>query len=642
MLTYLRKHSKGWLAYTAFGAIIVVFVLWGGSSYLSREANKVAKIDRTLISMEQYSKAYTDALKRYQAQFGQALTPEMINRLDLRSKVLDDLVDQYIIEADAKKMGIEVKDADLQQFISQVPAFQRDGRFDDATYRRYLEYEGLTPAEFEQRARRDFIKQLFTSVITENVIVTPQELEAAFHRVSDTYDLYYLTVDAAAYVKDVQVTQDEIQAFYDANKERYRIPPKITIALLDFPAARYLAATEVTSEDAMDYYEGHKAEFSEPAKVHIRNILIKVPEGADAAALKQKQELAGKIVGQVNEGKDFASLAAQYSEDAATAAQGGDMGLLPLNNLNPDLAKVVESMKPGQTKGPFMSSEGIQIIRLESREEAKPIPFESVSASIVDSLKFQRAKITAHDEAQKAFMELYEQTKLDFEGYAAKQGLEVRQVGPFSEGENAGISMRPEAVKKAFSFSAGELGEVIETSGGYAVYKVVKKDLSRIPDLKDITELVTTDARLKAALEKAKEDARKLASSPPEQLQARNPSSTGEFTRSTYEVPRLSMVANLMDKLDSLTTPQVFESKGMVFVVWMKQKKTADMASLDKNQAESMRRGLLARKREMVLEDYLKQARDEKKGWHKVIIEKDKIGGGPGAPRDVPAPEDLN
>jgi hypothetical protein len=93
MLTYFRKHSKGWLAYTAFGAIIVVFVLWGGSSYLSREASMVAKVNRHIISIEQFSKAYTDQLKMYQDRFGDALTPEMIKKLDLKKTVLDQVID---------------------------------------------------------------------------------------------------------------------------------------------------------------------------------------------------------------------------------------------------------------------------------------------------------------------------------------------------------------------------------------------------------------------------------------------------------------------------------------------------------------------------------------------------------------------
>ncbi|MCU0575705.1 MAG: SurA N-terminal domain-containing protein [Desulfobacterota bacterium] len=642
MLTYLRKHSKGWLAYTAFGAIIVVFILWGGSSYLSREANKVAKIDRTIISMEQYSKAYTDALKGYQAQFGQALTPEMIERLDLRTKVLDQIIDQYVIETDAKGMGIELTDSDLQLFISQVPAFQRDGRFDETVYRKYLEYERLTPPEFEQKARKDLLKQLFVAVITENVIVSQQEFEAAFHQVSDTYDLSYITLDAATFSKDVQVGQDQIQTFYDANKERYRIPPKITIAAIDFPAAAYVASAEVTTDDAMDYYGGHKAEFSDPAKVHMRHILIKVPDGVDAQVVAQKDELAKNIMGQANAGKDFASLAAQYSEDAMTSGKGGDMGTLPLNSFHQELGRIIESMKPGEIKGPIRTPEGIQILKLESKEEAKAIPFEDVSAAVMDKLRLQRAKIIAHDEAKKAFVELYEQAELDFEGYAKAKSLEVRRIGPFSEGENAGMTMTPEAVKKAFTFSAGELGEAVDTSGGYAVYKVISKETSRIPDLKEIADRVSIDVKDQAAVEKAKEYARKLAASTPEKLIAMNPASTGEFTRSAYAVPKLSMIPKLTDELDSLNTPKVFENKGAVFVVWIKSKKTADIRSLDKKQAEDLKNGLLARKRELALHDYLLRARDEKKGWHKVVIEKDKMAEGRSKSQDVPAPSDFN
>ncbi|HNQ85552.1 MAG TPA: SurA N-terminal domain-containing protein [Deltaproteobacteria bacterium] len=643
MLTYLRKHSKGWLAYTAFGAIIVVFVLWGGSSYISREANKVAKIDRTIITTEQYSKAYTDTLKRYQTQFGQALTPEMINRLNLREQVLDELIDQYIIEADAAKMGIGVKDADLQMFISQVPAFQRDGKFDEATYRRYLEYERITPAEFEQRARRDFVKQLFKEVLTENVIVAPQEIEAAFHQISDTYELHYLTVDSATFSGDVQVSQEQVQGFFDANKERYRIPPRITIAAIDFPVTRYLGSTEVTTEEAMDYYDGHKGEFSEPAQVHLRHILIKVPEGADAASLTKKQELAAQIIKEAKDGKDFASLAASYSEDEATAGKGGDMGMLPLNSFHPELGKIVESMKPGDVNGPVMTADGIQIIKLEGKEDAKAIPFDKVAASVVDMLKMQRARIVAHDEAEKAFMEFYEQDKLDLEGYAAKQGMEVRRIGPFSENEKAGIAMSQETVKKAFTFSAGELGEVIETPGGYAVYQVVKKDLSRIPDLEEVVDVVTADAKAQTALERAKEHAQKLATAPMNELVSSNPSSTGKFTRSASAVPKLSMLPKLMDEVDSLGTPKVYESDGRVFIVWIKSKDTVDIRSLDKDQAEGLRKGLLARKKELVLQDYLEQARDEKKGWHDVVIERERLAGSAErVPQDVPPPMDFN
>ena len=51
MLTYMRKHSKGWMIKIIFGLIIFTFVLWGGSSYMNREENKLAKIDKHIIQM---------------------------------------------------------------------------------------------------------------------------------------------------------------------------------------------------------------------------------------------------------------------------------------------------------------------------------------------------------------------------------------------------------------------------------------------------------------------------------------------------------------------------------------------------------------------------------------------------------------
>ena len=639
MLTYFRKHSKGWLAYTAFGAIIVVFVLWGGSSYLTREANMVAKIDKHIISVEQFSKAYTDQLKAYQERFGEALTPEMLKKLDLKKTVVDQMIDDYIIETDAKKMGIEVADADLQQAISQVPAFNRDGRFDENLYRRYLDYERLTPAEFEYKMGKELLKQRFVGVLTENVVVPVQELDATYHFLNDKYELSYLTIDSSTFAKDVQLRQDQIQSYYDANKDRYKLPPKITLEAIEYPAASYLEGAQVTKNDALEYYDGHKSDFSQPAKMHARHIFFKMPEGADANALAQKEQLIKKVLAEAKEGKDFAALAAKYSEDAQTAKKGGDMGTLTREGFPQGVGEVLETMKPAEVKGPVKSPLGIHILKLESREEAKATPFEQVEATVTDTLKLQRAKQAAHDEAEKAFMKLYEQPKPDINAYAKAAGLSVKQIGPFTEGQDTGMSLNAEDLKKAFTFQAGELGEVVGTPVGYLFYQVAKKEPSRIPELKEVQDRVAADLKAKTALVKAMEYAKKLATSPIEQLNAQNPASSGEFTRAQYTVPALSMLPKLMDDLDTLTSPKTFENKGMVYLVWIKAKKLADVKAMDKKETDALMRQLLTKKQQAVLDSYLKQARDERKGWHKVSIVHEKLGDtgtGGGGRADIP------
>ncbi|MGD0210079.1 MAG: peptidyl-prolyl cis-trans isomerase, partial [Desulfomonilia bacterium] len=384
-------------------------------------------------------------------------------------------------------------------------------------------------------------------------------------------------------------------------------------------------------------YAGHKSDFSEPAKIHARHILFKIPEGADANVLAQKEQLIKKVLDEAKAGKDFAALAAQYSEDDQTSKKGGDMGTLPREGYPQGVGDVLGSMKPGEVKGPVRSPLGIHILKLESKEEAKAIPFEKVEATVTDTLRLQRAKQAAYDDAEKAFTQIYEQSKPDIEAYAKAKGLSVKQIGPFYEGQDAGISMSPETLKKAFTFQVGELGEVVSTPVGYLFYIVTKKEPSRIPDLKEVADRVAADLKAQTAVEKAKEYAKKLAASSPEQLNAQNPLSTGDFTHITSTIPKLSMIPKLMDDVDSLRTPKVFESKGTSYVVWIKSKKTADIKALDKKQYDTIMKQLLARKHEMALESYLDQAKKR----HNIVKNEEKLNEGGAAGKGTPSPLDY-
>ena len=205
MLTYMRKRSKSWITKFIFGAIIIVFVFWGGSAYWSKEANKVAKIDRYIITQQQFAKAYSDALRLYQARLGDAFTPEVLAQLDLKKTVLDQMINDYIVNDEARKLGVSVSDEELQEAIRTFPAFQQNGQFSLDSYKRLLQYQRMTPAEFEEQQRKAFFQQRVYSMITENIIVSPQEVEAYYQYQNDSFNLHYLSVDAQSFSKDAVV-----------------------------------------------------------------------------------------------------------------------------------------------------------------------------------------------------------------------------------------------------------------------------------------------------------------------------------------------------------------------------------------------------------------------------------------------------
>ena len=621
MLTYMRKRSKSWITKFIFGAIIIVFVFWGGSAYWSKEANKVAKIDRYIITQQQFAKAYSDALRLYQARLGDAFTPEVLAQLDLKKTVLDQMINDYIVNDEARKLGVSVSDEELQEAIRTFPAFQQNGQFSLDSYKRLLQYQRMTPAEFEEQQRKAFFQQRVYSMITENIIVSPQEVEAYYQYQNDSFNLHYLSVDAQSFSKDAVVGDEEAAAYYETNKERYKIAPRIVLTAVLFPVERYFDEAAVSVDEARDYYDSHRQEFAEEAKIHGRHILIRVPQDADQTTIDKKRAAAQKIYDQVKAGGNFAELAKKYSEDPGTSAAGGDIGTVPQSSLPASMAEAFSGMKHGEVRGPVQTALGFHVLKLEKKSEAKQRSFEEVSASIVERMRHQRAKIIARDEAGNAHMELFEQGINDLAGYAESKGLETREIGPFAEGENIGIAGSEEFVRQAFTLPQGEIGAVVETDEGCIIYMVKEKIAARIPEFQEIRSRVVEDVLAQKSLEKAKEHAGDLAKKTLAELNAMSPESTGEFRRTSYLVPKLGMIEGLQDDLGSLQDPKVYTHRNTVYVVWLKEKKEALASGAGENELKRIREELLSRKKEMAIEAFIEEARKR----HDVVIDYAKI-----------------
>ncbi len=621
MLTYMRKRSKSWITKFIFGAIIIVFIFWGGSAYWSGEANKVAKIDRYIITQQQFAKAYSDALRLYQARLGDAFTPEVLAQLDLKKTVLDQMINDYIVNDEARKLGVSVSDEELQEAIRTFPAFQQNGQFSIDSYKRLLQYQRMTPAEFEEQQRKALFQQRVYSMITENIIVSPQEVEAYYQYQNDSFNLNYLAVDAKSFSKDAVVGDEEAAAYYEANKERYKIAPRIVLTAVLFPVEQYFDEAAVSVDEARDYYDSHRQEFAEEAKIHGRHILIRVPQDADQTTIDKKRAAAQKIYDQVKAGGNFAELAKKYSEDPGTSAAGGDIGTVPQSSLPASIAEAFSGMKRGEVRGPVQTALGFHVLKLENKSEAKQRSFEEVSASIVERMRYQRAMAIARDEAGNAHMELFEQGITDLADYAESRGLETREIGPFAEGENIGVAGSEEVARQAFMLPQGEIGAVVETDEGCMIYMVREKIAARIPELQEIRSRVVEDVLTEKSLEKAKEHAGDLAKKTLAELNAMSPESTGEFRRTSYLVPKLGMIEGLQDDLGSLQDPKVYTHRNTVYVVWLKEKKEALASGAGENELKRIREELLLRKKEMAIKAFIEEARKR----HDVVIDYAKI-----------------
>ncbi|WP_274584779.1 peptidylprolyl isomerase [Neisseria leonii] len=101
-----------------------------------------------------------------------------------------------------------------------------------------------------------------------------------------------------------------------------------------------------------------------------QHILIKADQALAAAAA---EDTIHKLWREARSGQDFAQLARQYSQDAGSAPQGGDLGWFSDGVMVPEFEAAVKSLEPGQLSRPVKSQFGWHIIRLnETRESGSP------------------------------------------------------------------------------------------------------------------------------------------------------------------------------------------------------------------------------------------------------------------------------
>ena len=136
----------------------------------------------------------------------------------------------------------------------------------------------------------------------------------------------------------------------------------------------------VGDSEVQSYYDRHM----KSANVQLRasHIFIAIPDDADNATVIEREKLAKSLLARAGKGDDFAKLAREYSEDAATRADGGDLGFIGRDILPKPLEELLFSMHVGDIRGPVRADRGFHVIKLVDKRTKEAKPFAEVQDDI--------------------------------------------------------------------------------------------------------------------------------------------------------------------------------------------------------------------------------------------------------------------
>ncbi|MBI5196620.1 MAG: SurA N-terminal domain-containing protein [Nitrospirae bacterium] len=176
MLEIMRSHKffSVFLLSVITGVIIVTFVFWGIGTQNQQVNSVLAEVEKEKITQEEYWRVFDNAERYYREQ---NKTEEEMKKLNLKDKVLNDLIDSKVLMIAANNMKIKVTEDELQQEIMNNPSFQKNGVFDKNVYLRTLELNRTTPAAYESSMMKELTLKKMQMLIGETAELSQDEIK---------------------------------------------------------------------------------------------------------------------------------------------------------------------------------------------------------------------------------------------------------------------------------------------------------------------------------------------------------------------------------------------------------------------------------------------------------------------------------
>lgn len=506
MMDNLRAASNNIVLKIILGLIILSFVLTGVSGYLSGgNGDYAARVNGQEISRAQLENAFSNERSRQQQQLGEQFSQLAGNPAylqQIRQQALSQLVDEALLTGYAKELGLAISDDQIKQAIFNQPAFQTNGKFDNAKYLGLINQMGFTADNYAEALRKQLTTQQLIASITGTDFMLTGETDALASLVSQERLVREATINVAALAAKQTVSPEEIKNYYEQNKNSFMAPEQFRVSYIKLDAA---SLQETASEsDIQSWYDQHQAEYTQPQRT--RYSIIQTKSEADAQA----------VLDALKKGGDFASLAKEKSVDPISARNGGDMGWLEPAT-TPDELKSAGLKEKGQLSGVIKSSVGFLVARLDDVQAQQIKPLSAVHDDLAAKVKQEKA-IDSYYKLQQKVSDAASNDNESLAGAEQVAGVKAVETGWFSH-ENPPAELNFKQVEQAIfsgdlvgqNGAPGNNSDIITVDGDRAfVLRISAHKPEAVKPLDQVTAEITDSLKTQKAQKEAKAQADKL------------------------------------------------------------------------------------------------------------------------------------
>jgi hypothetical protein len=372
------------------------------------------------------------------------------------------ILNLIILRHEAARLGIRPTTAEVADFVRDLHVFRGPAGFDINKYTEFsqnlLAPNGLTEAQVEELAGDEISLNRIKQLVATGVAVSETESKANFEQLYGKITVSVARLRMADFAKDIKVTDDDVQK----------------------------------------YYEAHKADFKSEEKRKVELVSLAFTDEQKKLAGKERIDVLQKLADRANDftqallekGADFKQVAAKFQLLIRETGEFTQLAPDPQIKGDPQLvATVFQLSAPEPNSEPVQTADGFYILHLTGVVEARPLTMEEAKPKIVDTIKESRERETVSNKGAKAAHDLRESLKAGepLASALAKVNLKTEKVPPFSLADEFEPGTEPNkpakespdfpAIKRAVGdLSTGGVSEFWPVTDGGLIVVVEKRE----------------------------------------------------------------------------------------------------------------------------------------------------------------------
>ncbi|TDQ44726.1 SurA N-terminal domain-containing protein [Tepidicella xavieri] len=522
MFDFFRNNIKFLMGFLML-LIIPAFVLFGVEGYSNLRENRdvVAKVGRIDITRQEWDLAHRNEMDRLVASMP-GIDRSLLDNESSRMATLERLINDRVLALAAQDGLFLATDQRLARELTQDPniaALRRaDGTLDVERYQQLLRAQGMTPEMFEASVRADLARRQVIEGLTASAFLTPAVADQALQAFFERREVQVAHFRPADFRAAVQVTDADVQAFYDQNPQLFQSPEQVDVEYLVLDLDAVAARLQLSEADLRAYHEQNSANLALQEQRRARHILLTVEPGASAEARAAVKAEAEALLAELRQHPErFPELARARSQDPGSAAQGGDLDFFSRGAMVKPFEDAAFALERNAISDVVETEFGYHIIQVTDIRRPAPEPFEVARPRLERELRQQQAQRRFAEAAEDFSNLVYEQADslapaAEALGLTVRRANGVLRTGPLDAGRDAALanSRVLEAVFAPDSLRTKRNTEAVEIGASRLVSaRVLEHRPARLQPLDDVKAEVRERLLQQRAQEAAREEAQK-------------------------------------------------------------------------------------------------------------------------------------